>query len=74
MVYWRLAERLHERGWTRYRLVKESGLPPTTIYRLARTGQQVQRIDGRTLDALCTALRCKVGDIVEYVPEKKRRG
>jgi DNA-binding Xre family transcriptional regulator len=71
MVYWRVAEMLKKRKWTRYRLVKESGLPTTTVYRLARPGQEVQRIDGRTLDALCRAFRCGVGEIVEYVPDRK---
>ncbi len=75
MVYWRVAEFLAKRGWTRYRLVKESGLPATTVYRLANPGQTVHRIDGRTLDVLCATLRCGVGEIVEHVPgePKKRR-
>ncbi len=75
MVYWRVAEALAKRGWSRYRLVRESGLPTTTVYRLARPGQRVQRIDGQTLDVLCTTLGCTVGDIVEHVPAKRgRRG
>jgi putative transcriptional regulator len=73
MVYWRVAEQLKARKWSRYRLVQESGLPATTIYRLAKAGREVQRVDGHTLDVLCATLGCQPGDLLEYVPEKKRR-
>ena len=72
-MYWRLAEQLRRRGWTRFRLVRESGLPPTTIYRLARPNLEVQRVDGRTLDTLCTVLGCQPGDLLEHVPTKRRK-
>jgi putative transcriptional regulator len=73
MVYWRVAEQLKARKWSRYRLAQESGLPATTVYRLAKPGREVQRVDGHTLDVLCATLGCQPGDLLEYVPEKKRR-
>jgi DNA-binding Xre family transcriptional regulator len=73
MVYWRVAEQLKARKWSRYRLVQESGLPATTIYRLAKSGREVQRVDGHTLDVLCATLGCQPGDLLEFVPEKKRK-
>ena len=75
VVYWRLAEWLAERKepWTRYRLVQESGLSPTVIYRLARRGEPVRRIDGRTLDTLCAMLDAQPGDLLRYVPTPRTR-
>jgi DNA-binding Xre family transcriptional regulator len=66
MVYWRLKEQLERKGWTRFRLVRESGLPPTTVYRLARPNLTVARVDGRTLDILCNTLGCDPGDLLEH--------
>ena len=72
MVYWRIAEFLERmpEPWTRYRLVQESGLAPPVVYRVARKAAPVQRIDGRTLDALCVALGATPGDLLEHVPGK----
>jgi len=73
MVYWRVAEALARRGWTRYRLMKESQLAPTVVYRVARRDEPVRRIDGRTLEALCAVLGATPGDLLAYVPGKRRR-
>jgi len=73
MVRWRVAELLAEREWTVYRLVQESGLAPTVAYRLAKPGLAVKRIDGRTLDALCAALKVGPGNLLEYVAERETR-
>ena len=73
---WRVAELLKERQWSTYKLVQESRLAPTVVYRLARAKREVKRVDGKTLDALCRALEVGPGDLLEYVPDKgqgKRR-
>src|SRR5215207_5932640 len=66
MVRWRVADLLAERGWTTYKLVKESRLAPTVVYRIAKARRQVKRVDGKTLDALCRTLRVGPGDLLEY--------
>jgi DNA-binding Xre family transcriptional regulator len=73
MVRWRVAELLKERDWTRYRLMRESGLPSPVVYRLAQPGLLVGRADGKTLDALCRAFSVQPGDLLEYVPDKRRK-
>jgi len=73
MIYWRVAEALARRGWTRYRLVQESGLPTTVVYRVARKGAPVRRIDGHTLDTLCAVLGATPGDLLAYLPAKPRK-
>ncbi len=74
MVRWRVAELLEEREWTVYRLVQESQLAPTVVYRIAKPGKEVLRVDGRTLDVLCATLKVGPGDLLEYVPDKAKRG
>jgi DNA-binding Xre family transcriptional regulator len=76
MVYWRIAEyleRMPKPRWTRYRLVQESGLAPMVVYRVSRKGAPAVRIDGRTLDALCTALGATPGDLLEHVPKRTKQ-
>ena len=75
MVYWRVAEYLErmQEPWTRYRLVQASGLPTTTVYRVARKGAPARRIDGQTLDTLCSVLGATPGQLLEHVPGKRRR-
>jgi DNA-binding Xre family transcriptional regulator len=73
MVRWRVSELLVERGWTVYRLVQESDLAPTVVYRLAKPGVAVKRIDGRTLDALCAALKVGPGELLEYTADREPR-
>jgi DNA-binding Xre family transcriptional regulator len=79
MVYWRVAELLAARGWTRYRLVQESKLPTTTVYTIAKKDAEVHRIDGHTLDVLCEtfsrALGHSVGpgDLLIHKPGQRSR-
>jgi CheY-like chemotaxis protein/DNA-binding Xre family transcriptional regulator len=68
MVRWRVADLLKERQWSTYRLVQESGLAHTLVYRIARAGRQVKRVNGNTLDALCRTFGVGPGELFEYVP------
>jgi DNA-binding Xre family transcriptional regulator len=68
-----VAELLYSRNWTPYRVVQESGLAPTVVYRIAKKGREVKRVDGGTLDALCATLDVGPGELLEYVPKKGRK-
>ena len=50
-------------------LESETGLAPTTLARLLKHGERVDRIDGKTLDVLCRYFGCNVGELLNYVPE-----
>jgi CheY-like chemotaxis protein/DNA-binding Xre family transcriptional regulator len=67
-VRWRVADLLRERHWSPYRLVQESQLAHSVVYRIAKAGRQVQRVDGTTLDALCRTFGVGPGELFEYVP------
>ena len=68
----RVAELLEQRGWTAYRLAQETGLPRETAYRLAKPGAVVHRIEGRNFELLCATFGVQPGDLLEYLPDKKR--
>lgn len=64
----RLADVLAERGWTPYRLARETGLSVPTAYRLADPDLRFGRFTADTLDRLCAALRVQPGDLLEWLP------
>ena len=65
-----LRELLEQRGMTQVALQHKTGLSYSTINELNHS--KTQRVEFSTLDVLCSALACRVGDLIEYVPERKR--
>lgn len=72
---WRLAEFLRERGISVYTLAKSRGMTRmNSIYRMARAGDEPQRVDLQVLAEVISELRDLTGedvqltDILEYVP------
>lgn len=67
---------MQERGLTAYGLAKSSGINRmTTLYRIAKVGDEPTRVDLPTLAAIITGLRKLTGedvqitDILEYVTD-----
>jgi putative transcriptional regulator len=54
-----------------YELQNALGVAPTVALRLWRG--KVTRFSTDTLNKLCSAFNCQVGDLLVYVPDKKRR-
>jgi DNA-binding Xre family transcriptional regulator len=69
MIVFRLDKLLEKRGWTAYRLAKESGIHPSVLGKYVNN--QVREISLDTLDALCRTLACRTGDLIEYVAESR---
>lgn len=70
-IRWHLAAVLKSKGWTAYKLAQEAGLTPSAVYKLtAKT--EAERVEAPTLEALCRALGCQPGDLLTYVPDRKR--
>lgn len=55
---------MKEKGITAYRLGK-NGFPMSNYYAIKRG----ENISTHTLNQLCTILKCKVEDVLEYVEE-----
>ncbi|MBI4543543.1 MAG: helix-turn-helix transcriptional regulator [Gemmatimonadetes bacterium] len=66
----RLRELLQERRMAQTELQAQSGLGYSTINALYHG--KTERVEFATLEALCAVLGCEVGEVIEYVPEKKR--
>lgn len=73
VIRFNLAAILARKGWTPYRLARETGLTVPTAYRLADVELEFGRFTADTLDRLCAALDVQPGDLLEWVPEKRRR-
>ena len=70
-VRFRLRELLDERGMSQTELQARTGFAYSTISELYHN--KARRIDVGTLETLCETLECTVGELVEYVPQKKRQ-
>ncbi len=67
LVYYKLLDKLKEKGYTTYRIRKEKLLGQRTLTAL-KHGEG--NIDNKTLEKFCELLGCQPGDLMEYVPEK----
>lgn len=70
-IRWHLAALLKAKGWSAYRLAHETGLTESAAYKLARK-TDAERVEAPTLELLCKALGCQPGDLLTYVPDRKR--
>lgn len=64
-IYWRLREVLDARGVTPLELARRLGVAHPSIYRLAAQ-THVTRITDAKLNAICKALDCQPGELLEY--------
>lgn len=67
MCYDKLFLLMKEKGLTTYRIRQEKIITETTLQRLRR-GESVAT---HSICALCRALECQPGDLMEYVPEEE---
>ncbi len=66
----RLRELLEQRRMTQVELQMQTGLSYSTINELLHG--KTRPVEFPTLDVLCSALGCKVGDLIEHFPDRKR--
>jgi len=70
MIKTHIREMAEKRGiTTAYQLQKALGISPNGAARLYR--DEFEMIGFVTLDALCRVLRCKPGNLIEYLPYEK---
>ncbi len=66
MIRIKLSELMGKEKMTRKHLAELTGIRPNTIGDLYR--EDVKKIDIQTLNKLCEVFDCKVGELLEYVP------
>ena len=54
---------MKEKGVSQYKLIKQFGVSTGQLDRLRKN----ENINTYTLDKLCSALNCRIEDIIEYV-------
>ena len=69
MVRLTIDKYLEQRGITRYELAKRTEVKFQTIDRYYKN--RVVRYDSYSLDRICAALGCSLGDILEYVEDEE---
>lgn len=69
MIKVHIDELLQKRGKRRYWLAKETGMTQTALSLLSRG--KTTRIEFLKLDAICKALDCQPGDVLERVENGK---
>ena len=65
IVFNKLWDLMKEKGVSTYKLREECGIDSKTIRRLKANDNS----ETKTLNKLCSALECKIEDIMEYVPD-----
>jgi transcriptional regulator with XRE-family HTH domain len=80
-IQWKLRQYLETHGLSAYALAKVAGGRETTIYRLAREGQEPDRVDLPTLARVIGALRKLTGEtvtpndlleVIEEIPDQEQ--
>lgn len=61
----KLWKTMQEKGFSTYVLREKCGIDSKTVRRLKAN----ENVETKTLDKLCTALDCKIEDIVEFIKE-----
>ncbi len=67
IVFDKLWITMKEKGFSSYKLREECGIDSKTIRRLKAN----ENIETKTLDKICSALNCRIEDIVEYIDNTK---
>ena len=62
----KLWETMKQKGITTYQLREQCGIDSKTIRRLKSN----DNIETKTLNKLCTVLKCELSDIAEYISEE----
>ena len=68
MIVCRLKQILKDKGWSRYRLHKKSGVTYPTLHALYHGKSKAYSAD--VLNRLCYALHCGPGDLLKWRPDR----
>lgn len=69
MIKIHLSKILGEKRMTQKELADRTGIRPATIHEIYH--ELIERINLEHLSAICKVLNVEVGDILEYIPDKK---
>ena len=58
---------MKEKGISQYALIKQYRVSPGQLTRLKRN----ESVSTHTIEMFCKILNCRVGDIMEYIPDEE---
>ncbi len=67
IVFDKLWITMERKGFSTYKLRENCGIDSKTIRRLKAN----DNIETKTIDKLCSALNCRIEDILEYIPDQQ---
>ena len=67
VIYEKLIAKMEQEGLTTYKIRKEKIISESTLQNI----REGKRITTESIAALCGALNCQPGDILEYIPDEK---
>ncbi len=67
IVFDKLWISMEQKGFSTYKLREKCGIDSKTIRRLKAN----DNIETKTIDKLCSALNCRIEDILEYIPDQQ---
>lgn len=67
MSYDKLWKVMEKKGVTQYALIKKYRVSPGQITRLKRN----ESVSTHTIEMFCKILGCRVGEIMEYIPDEE---
>ena len=73
MVRLMVHELMAERGISAYALSRGAGLSYPSAYRLSRPSGRFGRLHADTLERLCTFFNVQPGQLLQWVPPRRRR-
>lgn len=70
IVYGKLLKLMETQGLTTYKIRKEKIISESTLQKI----RENKAITTDSIAALCEALNCQPGDIMEYLPDETKEG
>lgn len=71
MIKIHLSKILGEKRLTQAELSRLTGIRPNTISEIYN--ELIERINIDHLDLICETLNCSISDLIEYIPNKKKK-
>lgn len=66
IIYDKLLKKMDEEGLSTYKIRKEKIISESTLQNI----REGKRVTTDTIAALCGALNCQPGDLIEYIPDE----
>ncbi len=70
MIKVKLSDLLGKKKMTQKKLSEETGIRPGTISKMYY--EDVKRVDIRHLDKMCKVFKCRLDELIEYIPDEEK--